>query len=200
MWSASRVFILLKPTSNLQLIRTTIRKKRSQLTKKYIERSSDIIIKKILRTKIFKQSKNIGFYLATNNEVDLKELIFAANIQKKNCYLPIAHSGKKNILIFIKYCCGDILIKNKWGIFEPIYNKSKTIEISALDLVIVPLVAFNNKNYRLGMGKGFYDQTFAHKIKNPEAKPFLLGVAYDFQYTKFEPNKWDVPMQKIITN
>ena len=80
------------------------------------------------------------------------------------------------------------------------YAPEKIISPTNLDLVIAPLIGFNNKRFRLGRGAGCYDTTFEFKryIKNP-SKPYLLGIGHKCQYVEFDPNPWDVVMDEIIT-
>jgi 5-formyltetrahydrofolate cyclo-ligase len=184
---------------NLTIIRQTLRDKRSSLPLQFIQQSSAIISAKIINSQIFQQSKNIAFYLATENEVDVYAVIQKAWQQKKSCYLPIIQQVEKNSLVFIQYERQDSLQKNQWGILEPQFDEKKLLSPQNLDLVIVPLAGFNDDNYRLGRGAGFYDNTFAFKLKNPQTKPYLLGVAFEFQKTAFTPNSWDVPLQEVLT-
>ena len=67
-----------------------------------------------------------------------------------------------------------------------------------LDLAILPLVAFDEYGFRLGMGKGYYDLTFQKK-KN-QKKPILWGLCYDFQETKTcYPESHDLKMDAILS-
>ena len=178
-------------------LRKKLLTKRNKISSIKQQSASKQITQKILSSKIFKQSKNIAFYLATAGEIDTWELITKALAAKKHCFLPVVE-GKQ--LYFIHYLEGDLLYKNKWHILEPQHDQAKLIVPEKLDLVIVPLVGFNGNNFRLGMGKGYYDRTFAFKLIQPNCRPYLLGVAYSWQKVDFIPQSWDVPVQEIITN
>jgi len=87
------------------------------------------------------------------------------------------------------------LVKNRFNIQEP--QGGSVESASELELVIMPLVAFDNKGYRLGMGKGYYDSTF----NNPtiKRKPLFWGLSYDFQKTKnCYPEDHDLKMHAVI--
>ena len=64
-----------------------------------------------------------------------------------------------------------------------------------MDLVIVPLVAFDHNGNRIGMGGGYYDREFNYlKKEDSPSKPVLIGFAFDCQrFKKIEQDSWDVP-------
>ena len=83
--------------------------------------------------------------------------------------------------------------KNKYGILEP--DEKIEIDKDQLDLMIVPLVGYNQNNYRLGYGGGYYDRY----LKNYNG--YTIGLAYTFQYLKdYQPEFFDIPLNQIITD
>ena len=90
---------------------------------------------------------------------------------------------------------------NLFNIKEP-SSHTKTIPPSQLDLVFVPLVAFDKRGSRIGMGGGFYDRTFAFKQQETRTvmPPHLVGLAHSFQQVqRIKRNKWDVPLTAVVT-
>lgn len=145
----------------------------------------------------FLASKNIGCYLATEEEFDCKPIIQAIWHTQKNCYLPILSSQEK-FLAFGLYRPEDKLHLNRYKILEP----ENTLEISAakLDLALIPLVGFDLKGNRLGMGGGCYDRTFAFLLEKKPSKPRLIGLAYENQLLDNLPQEeWDVPLCGVLT-
>jgi len=71
----------------------------------------------------------------------------------------------------------------------------------ALDLILLPLVAFDKSGHRLGMGGGYYDRTLAFLAhRRLWRKPHLLGTAYQFQQLETLPTQpWDIPLDGIAT-
>ena len=69
--------------------------------------------------------------------------------------------------------------KNKFAILEPIYNVNDVLAPWEIDIIIVPLVAFNDNKYRMGMGGGYYDYSFQFKKNN--LQPIMVGIAFDEQ-------------------
>jgi len=70
-----------------------------------------------------------------------------------------------------------------------------------LDLVIMPLLGFDPRGGRLGMGGGYYDSHFAFRRHGwRHRKPWLLGLGYDVQRCdRLVLNPWDVPLDAVLT-
>jgi 5-formyltetrahydrofolate cyclo-ligase len=70
-----------------------------------------------------------------------------------------------------------------------------------LDLVLVPLVGFDSRGYRLGMGGGFYDRQFGFlRQRRAWHRPLLLGVAFEVQrIDRFAEQAHDVPLWGVVT-
>jgi 5-formyltetrahydrofolate cyclo-ligase len=184
-----------------QSLRNTIRAQRKQLTSKKQLLASQQLAKNFSKEFLFQQSKHIAFYIAHEGEIDSHFLLQIAIQENKKCYLPILDPNQKNLLCFLHYSFGDILIPNRFKIPEPSFSTTKIIQPCELDLVFLPVVAFDQKGNRLGMGAGFYDKTFEfllHRKKNH--KPKLIGLAYEFQEIEnLEPRDWDVKLDGIVT-
>ena len=147
---------------------------------------------------LFLNSKRIAAYCAHQGEIDPYYILKRAWSMGKRCYLPILHPLKKRCLWFVEYAPGDPLYKNKFGILEPSIRGKAIIPAWILDLVLTPIVAFDNSLHRLGMGLGYYDQTFT--FKHYLEVPILLGLAYEFQKVHALPrDHWDIPLSGIAT-
>ncbi|MGO2512160.1 5-formyltetrahydrofolate cyclo-ligase [Marinomonas polaris] len=138
-------------------------------------------------------AQHIALYLSNDGEISphlLCEFFWLQNIET---YLPVVQ-GKQ--LTFARYTAETIWQKNIFGIKEPV--TTEYLSGNKLDIVLLPLVGFDSKGGRLGMGGGFYDRTFADK--RADEKPLLIGLAHDCQEVKNLPVEgWDVPLQAIIT-
>lgn len=183
-----------------ELRRQIIRQRISQSTKKS-QFCSDVIINKLIKNPVFIRSNRIAMYLPAKGEVNPVGLLSKTLGMQKNYFLPILHPFKHNCLWFAAYQPGDSLIQNRYGIWEPIINLSHIVPAWSLDLVITPLVAFDEQKNRLGMGGGFYDRTFAFlQQKIFHQRPKLVGVAFEFQKVPaLHANPWDIPLTLIIT-
>jgi 5-formyltetrahydrofolate cyclo-ligase len=84
--------------------------------------------------------------------------------------------------------------KNAWHIHEPTHNE--LIETEKIDAVLVPLLCFDRKGFRVGYGKGFYDKF----LKNCRADCLKIGLNYFAPVEKIsDVNEFDVPLDFCIT-
>jgi 5-formyltetrahydrofolate cyclo-ligase len=182
-------------------IRQSIRAKRHTLSVEQQNKAAEQVFKYIAQLHRYHLSQHIAFYLSTQSELNPEQILLNAYQAGKKCYLPVLHSQKINTLCFLPYAPGDKLVANRFGILEPaIEDVKNTIPVWQLELVFVPLVAFDKDLNRLGMGKGYYDRTFEF-LRQPSAhKPFLIGLGYAMQEVEqlaFEPH--DVKLDMVVT-
>lgn len=145
----------------------------------------------------FKESTHIACYLANQEELDTQPLIEAVWRAKKICYLPVLQEGKS--LFFARYDEGDKLRANQYGILEP-ENRTRKITAEKLEIVLVPLVAFDLMGHRIGTGGGYYDRTFAFLHAEGVRNPALFGHAYSAQQAADLPfDPWDVALSGVVT-
>ena len=146
---------------------------------------------KILLTKNIKKG-TIGGYFPVNYEIDDLDILKEFEKNKYKISLPVIQkNGKMN---FYNWSFKKFLNINSYGIPEPDKNK-----IVYPDVLLVPMVAFDNKRFRLGYGGGYYDR-YISRIK--DKKYFIsIGLAFDFQKVKRLPiNKFDKKIDIIVTN
>jgi 5-formyltetrahydrofolate cyclo-ligase len=147
-----------------------------------------------------KSCENIACYLSFKHEFPTFALIEMIWREKKRCYVPVLSPDEKvKELDFVLYEYGMSMRFNRFGILEP---KDHTHKISAqmLNLVIVPLLAFDRQGHRLGTGGGFYDTTFSFVANQAIQKPKLIGLGYaDQQAESIPADPWDIKLEGIIT-
>ena len=178
--------------------RSLLRQKRNDLSLQQRDKLSRVICEKTIALSLFQESRRIAFYLAHDGEVDIKNLLSEALIRKKACYLPTLQANQ-DYLDFRPYHAEDLLAKNRFGIEEPSFTQEKSIAVTTLDLMFLPLIAFDKKGNRLGRGAGCYDQTLA-SLQHSEKNPLLIGVAYEFQKVEKLPAEiWDIPLNLAVT-
>ena len=152
------------------------------------------------KEKTWRNSQHIALYLANDSEIDPYLLIEHAHFMGKKIYLPIL-APLKNSLYFAPYEAGDRLKLNRFKILEPVCQPSKWKMARQLDLLLLPLVAFDASGNRMGMGGGFYDRTLAYmQHRRFWKKPTLVGLAHEIQKVEqLSSQSWDIPLDYIIT-
>ena len=183
-------------------IRKAVLAKRNTLSNGEQHAASSGATELFLSSPLYQKSQHLGFYMAHQRELDPAAIMAHALKDGKSCYLPTLDPISDNSLIFVRYIQGESLVKNKYQILEPVIKPNNVAGARALDCVLVPLVSFDENGQRLGMGKGYYDRTFAFKNnQNERIKPVLVGFAYDFQqHAAIEHKPWDVPMDFVTTD
>ncbi len=96
------------------------------------------------------------------------------------------------------------MVTNRFGIPEPQArhgaHPARRLPAWALDLILLPLVGFDDDGQRMGMGGGFYDRTLAF-TRRPGPRPHLIGLAHECQRVESLPvAPWDVPLDAIVSD
>ncbi len=182
-------------------LRADIRHQRRVLSAQQNELASSRICKLVADSAWFQESQYIGCYLSNDGEINLKELIDKIWKLCKQCYLPVLEPGGVNRLHFVLYTPETKLSPNRYGILEPVSETKEIQSTPSLDLICLPLVAFDDKGNRMGMGKGYYDRTLEFLNVDPRPqKPKLIGMAHHFQRVgELNKQAWDVPLDAVAT-
>ena len=151
------------------------------------------LIFKLIKRHFYKKRIVIAGYYPSNYEVDILNFLYRASKKKFRIALPVIKSSNK--MFFKSWVYKEPLYVNKFGILEPQNSKKKIIP----DLIMVPLVAFDNHLNRIGYGKGYYDRSLK-KIRKINKNAITLGIAYSFQKCARIPvNKYDFKLDYIFT-
>jgi 5-formyltetrahydrofolate cyclo-ligase len=140
----------------------------------------------------------VAGYWASNGELPLNLVIPPLATRGQQFFLPVVGDNKQ--LRFAPWQSGEDVQPNCYGIPEPVAT-DELLEPFQLDLVFVPLLAFDRRGNRLGHGGGYYDRSFAFLNDQVRpAAPLLVGIAYAFQELPLVSEKdWDVPLDFIAT-
>ncbi|KTC68131.1 5-formyltetrahydrofolate cyclo-ligase [Legionella birminghamensis] len=173
--------------------REVYRNIRERITYEYRRNTSRRICNRIKQLDIFRKAKHIALYHATNGEVDLHDIWRSVPLHGKYCYFPVIQADRQ--LHFVPATPATTFTRNKYNIEEPQVDLSHSIDPQRLDIILMPLVAFDEYGTRLGMGGGYYDKSLS-----TVNHPVLIGVAYEFQHTDFiNPDTWDIKMSAVVT-
>jgi 5-formyltetrahydrofolate cyclo-ligase len=185
--------------SNNSLIRHRNRQRRKQLTALQQSNHAATLGTQVCRQTAFLRSNRIACYLANDGEIDPENIVQTAWKLRKQVYLPVL-SPFQSKLYFAPYSAGMDMNINRFGIHEPACRPLHWICAWQLDLMLLPLVAFDENGNRLGMGGGFYDRSLAYRRSRIHSKPTLIGLAHELQREdELTMNSWDIPLDMIAT-
>lgn len=183
-------------------IRRRMRRQRRQLGLRERTQAARRLAAVLRQSRLYRHSRHIAGYWAVDGEIDLSAFLRHAHQDGRATYLPVLSRGPSRNLRFHRYHPGARLRVNRFGIPEPAPRPSNQIACRRLDLVLLPLVAFDRHGHRLGMGGGFYDRAFAalRQSRGRWRHPRLLGVAFSFQrIAELPAEPWDVPLAGVAT-
>ncbi len=183
-------------------IRRTVRRQRMALSPRERTERATLIAHVLRQSHWLRPGKKIAAYLASRGEVDLTPVMRLALKLRCDLYVPRVLSQHTVQMQFVRIYSLSDLKPGAFGIDEPLHHHRQIIKAIDLDVVLMPLVAFDRHGTRLGMGKGFYDRCFA-RLAGPQRwrKPRLIGIGYDFQQVAaLERRSWDVPLDAAITD
>jgi len=176
--------------------RQDILKKRQALSADEVVDKSSAIIKKLLDMDIYKQAATVMAYLDFRNEVKTGELVKSALAAGKRLAVPVTDVANKRLIPSLIENYPFDIAPGTWGIPEPKPGRIRPVDPLAIDLVVVPGVAFDIYGNRIGYGGGYYDRFL------PRAKPGVvtLAPAYEFQVRDWiGRGKYDWPVDYIVT-
>jgi 5-formyltetrahydrofolate cyclo-ligase len=184
-----------KNSMNKSQIRKITLENRNNLTQEQIKALSVDICNKIIDSKEYKQAKNIHIYKSFGCEVQTAKIIEQAFADGKLVIVPkiLSEGEMQHTQIYPE----TIFTQDKYNIESPTqnYDYFDPCQIQANDLILVPVVAFDSKNNRIGYGKGYYDKFLA----NLNCKK--IGIAFDCQLVgDFDADPWDIQLDYIQTN
>ena len=176
-------------------LRKTALARRNALTQGQIQIWSNEICNQTISSQGFQKARIVHIYKSFGSEVQTDQIIQKALESSKIVVVPVVLGNQ--ILLHLQIFANTVFTRDPFGIQNPTENyqlfDNQTLGIN--DLIIVPLVACDMRNNRIGYGKGFYDN-FLAKIRSKK-----IGLAFKCQHVdNFEPDPWDVPLDQIIQN
>ena len=168
-----------------------IKSLRLGIDKEIYQASSDDICKKVMSTQQYQNAKNVMAYCPINGEVDTS-LILNDCLKNKKLILPKTNIETKEIIPRTVDSAANMDF-GVYGILEP-NDACAQISIDEIDLVIIPLVAFDANGSRIGYGGGYYDRFL------PTGGFFKLGIAFSLQQVEnIETHDNDIKLDMVIT-
>lgn len=179
-------------------IRIEMRDKRKAIAESARTRAAEDLAYAAERAGLLAGARKTAIYIENDGELPTGKLIESLRSKGSEIYLPSTHPTEPRTMEFRLWRAGEQLVQGRYGIFEPAEG-SEVIDPAELDIIFVPLVAFDAKGNRIGMGGGYYDTLLA-KFKELGRGPLPVGIAYEEQMVHELPKEtWDMPLPAILT-
>lgn len=145
------------------------------------------------------RARNLAIYMPVGSELDCLPFAEQAWLRGRNVLLPVIDGP---ILSFAPYTPGSELRRNCHGIPEPVAARGQVQTARHLDVIIAPLLAFDESGHRLGMGGGYYDRTLSFiNARTCRRRPHFIGIAFDMQRQATVPSdELDVRLDLVATD
>lgn len=183
-------------------LRRLLRQARRALTPAQQRQAAQGLYRQLAQHPMFRRARHLALYLPNDGEIDPRLLLRAAQRRGKATYLPVLSPWPRTKMVFQRIRPGEQLHPNRFRILEPRIDVARQRKVWALDLVLLPLVGFDDAGGRLGMGGGFYDRSLAYLARRKSwRKPTLLGLAHECQKVeRLAQASWDVPLQGTVSD
>ncbi|UXY15755.1 5-formyltetrahydrofolate cyclo-ligase [Chitiniphilus purpureus] len=186
------------PPQDKLALRRMIRARRAALGAAVRHEASVAVARHALALGLFRAGRRLAAYVPTGSELSTWPLILQALRRRCALYLPhVPRRGRK--MDFVRLDAASEWRAGQFGILEPHHHE--VVAARSLDVVFVPLLAFDVALARLGQGGGYYDTTFHfRRIRRRWRKPLLVGLAFDEQRVCHVPaERWDLHLDLVIT-
>lgn len=145
--------------------------------------TSELVSMNFFSSKLLKKDQVLAGYYPTNGEISPLPILLKAQVYGYRTALPRV-VGMHKKLEFHQWHMSDLLeVDKRFGICEPL----RTSTVVSPRIFMVPLIAYNRKGRRLGMGGGFYDRTI-EAVRQEHKDTIFVGLAYEWQYYEDLPH------------
>jgi len=182
----------MRPQASKHALRRELRQRRSDLSAQQQRRAAAALPRVVAGLPGWAEAACVALYMPAHSEIDTAPLAAEMRRMGKSLYLPVLQPG--DTLAFAAWDASLPLCRNRFNIPEP-DGAAKRCAPGSLDIVFMPLLGWDRRGGRLGMGGGFYDRALAGV-----AGPLRVGLAHDCQRVARVPcEPWDVALDFVAT-
>jgi 5-formyltetrahydrofolate cyclo-ligase len=181
-------------------LRRALRRQRAEVPEAMRRLAGQRVARLAFGARFVARGRRIGFYMPAKGELDILPLLNRALWLRVACYLPVVPGRGGKRLWFARLGDGPHWTRNRYDIPEYGARRAKS-RAAVLDLIFLPLLGFDMRGYRMGMGGGYYDASLAYlRHRRAWRRPRLVGVGFEAQKCAHIPDDpWDVRLDAVIT-
>jgi 5-formyltetrahydrofolate cyclo-ligase len=172
----------MEPITAKQQFRRQMLTERAALPQERRMYFSQAVVLRLLEFAPLAACRSVLAYHPFRDELDIRPFMEAARSRGQDVWLPLSLPSERRLVPY-RYTGPDGMRKGAYGIMEPDPSVAEPVDISALDAVIVPGVAFDRRGGRMGYGAGYYDRF----LSSLPRKPLLIGCCFSLQLVEQVP-------------
>jgi len=187
---------------DLRATRQRLRRLRASIPREQRRAAERAILRNLRVLRIFRPGARVAVYLAMPGEVNLGAGLARAASSGVHLYAPRIASRRRLAMHFLPYDPRLVTATNWYGIAEPTGRTTRRRDPLEFDTIVVPLLGFDRRGVRLGMGAGYYDRALRRRLDSSRRfrRPRLVGVAYACQeLPSIAAAPWDVALDCVVT-
>jgi 5-formyltetrahydrofolate cyclo-ligase len=191
-----------QPTPETQAARRRLRALRLGLSPDERTSAEQAIASAIRRMNLLRRGNRVAVYLPMPGEVGAASLLASAWRAGCHVYVPRITDRRRGRMVFVPLRTDSRFRPNVFGIAEPVAPPGTRVRPLDLDVVLMPVVGFDRRGNRLGMGAGYYDRALRHRHDGSRSwrRPRLVGLAFACQeVADIVPSHWDVALDLVVT-
>jgi 5-formyltetrahydrofolate cyclo-ligase len=176
-------------------LRVTMIASRCSISEKSRAEMSKAIAEYVINLAEVVNSCHIHIYLSIQAlaEVSTSVIVDRLTAMNKKIFVPVIRNDELLTAAFRK---GELVRPAQFGQPEP--QKPSIVDESNLDVILMPLLAFDERGFRIGYGKGFYDR-FLQRLSRQGITPRRIGLSFLQQKVDAVPaDSWDEPLDAVV--
>lgn len=171
-------------------LRTGLRQQRKAIPHPIRLKAARLVAQRALRCGALRRARRVAVYLSMGSELQTAPLIARLQARGIAVFAPVLRGG----VMRFRPLRSAALQAHRFGMLQP--RSGPALRVSAIDVVILPLLGFDARGNRLGQGGGYYDRALART----HFRPYRLGLAYAQQQVALLPTEpWDKPLHAALT-
>lgn len=176
-------------------LRSRIMEARKAMPAEQRKEYSAAVCQKLSQCDRLAEAKAIMAFHPFDTELDIWPFVEAAKVRGQEIWLPRTVPSEKRLIPY-RYSGPEMLRQGVYGIWEPDPALAEEADLTRLDAVVVPGVAFDARGGRMGYGGGYYDRFLAALA----VRPYLVGVAFSMQVVEQVPREpHDIMLDGLVT-
>jgi 5-formyltetrahydrofolate cyclo-ligase len=178
-----------------QEMRVIALRKRRSLDPEELAAQSSLVAANLLTMKEYKGARLIASYCAKDDEVQTRPIIERALNDGKRIAVIVTDVPSKTLHFSEIESFDEDLAPGTFGILEPKRDRARPVSLAEADVVLVPLLAWDEKGQRLGYGAGYFDRALAGARRTTK-----VGLGLESQRLPNIPtSRHDVPLDIVVT-